>query len=478
MNKSIKKNYFYNLFYQVLVILLPIFSTPYLSRTLGADGIGTYSYTISISTYFILLGSLGISLYGQREIAYCQKDLKKRSRIFWELFFLRSITMVFSIVLFYFIYAREGDYSLYYKILVLELFANIFDISWLYQGMEDFKKIVVKNTIVKIIGITCVFAFVKGPDDIAIYLLIYVLNLLFGNFSLWFKLKEYVSRVSLPDLKPFSHLKDVFLLFLPQIAIQIYVVLDKTMIGLLSNNMFEVGYYDQTQKIVKMLLTVVSSMAAVMIPRIAKYYSESDYKHIEEYMMKTFRFIYFLGFPIICGLMAVSSNFVPFFFGEGYDKVVGLMIFMSPIILLIGLSGSIGNQYLLVTKKQKEFTISVVCGAVLNCLFNYLFIPIYLSYGATFATLIAEFSVTALQIFFVRKTLSFSKMVCYGLPYLFASVCMAVLCVLIDFFVPTYLLALLLQIVFGGLFYFLILFLLKDSFFLEHVQKVLRFRKS
>ena len=75
--QSVTKNYIYNLSYQILVLIIPVITTPYISRALGAENIGIYSYTLSISAFFILFGSLGISLYAQREIAYLQKDKKK-----------------------------------------------------------------------------------------------------------------------------------------------------------------------------------------------------------------------------------------------------------------------------------------------------------------------------------------------------------------------------------------------------------------
>ena len=166
MKKSVKKNYLYNLSYQILAIILPIITTPYLARVLGSNGTGIYSYTISIVTYFILFGSLGIALYGQREIAYVQNNEKKKNRIFTELVFLRLITMFIAAIIFFFTFGIKGEYSLYYKILLFEMLANAIDISWLYQGLEEFKKIVLRNFIVKIVSIICIFIFVKNPTDV------------------------------------------------------------------------------------------------------------------------------------------------------------------------------------------------------------------------------------------------------------------------------------------------------------------------
>lgn len=184
MKKSLTKNYIYNLIYQIMLLILPLITAPYISRVLGAENIGIYSYTLSISAYFILFGSLGIALYGQREIAYKQKDKEKYSITFWEIFFLRILTMTIALILYYFIFAKGEQYQTYYKVLILEIIGNCIDISWFFQGLEEFKKTVTRNMIVKLISVVCIFLLVKTPNDLYIYFWIYVLSILIGNISL------------------------------------------------------------------------------------------------------------------------------------------------------------------------------------------------------------------------------------------------------------------------------------------------------
>lgn len=248
MDKKVIKNYLYNLGYQVLIILLPLVTTPYVSRVLGAKGIGTYGYTNSITQYFILFGCIGLNLYGQREIAYYQNDIQKRSKVFFELLLLRIITVSISIILYYFSFCQNPTYGYIFSIQIIDVVASMFDISWLYQGMEDFKKIVLRNTLVKICGLIIIFMFVKSPADLPIYVLSYSATLLLGNLSMWMYLPKFVKKVSLKYLNIQKHLKPTIVLFLPQIATSIYTMLDKTMIGALTNNTAEVGYYEQSQK--------------------------------------------------------------------------------------------------------------------------------------------------------------------------------------------------------------------------------------
>lgn len=343
MKKSVAKNYIYNLMYQILIIILPLITTPYLSRVLGAENIGIYSYTLSITTYFILFGSLGVSMYGQREIAYVQEDVKKRSKAFIEILLMRFITLGVSLLLFYSCFCINGQYNVYYKILLLEIIANSLDISWFFQGLEEFKKTVIRNTIVKIISIICIFSFVKTINDLNKYFIIYVISTLLGNFSLWLYLPKYIEKIKFKELNIIRHVKPTIALFIPQIATQLYTVLDKTMIGTIVLDKSEVGYYEQSQKMIKLLLTIATSLGTVMVPRMASTYASGDGKKLKEYMMNSFSFIMFLAFPLMFGITSVANRFVPIFYGQGYEKVVYLISIISPIIVAIGLSNVIRN---------------------------------------------------------------------------------------------------------------------------------------
>ena len=214
--QSVTKNYIYNLLYQILVLILPLITTPYISRVLGAENIGIYSYTISIATYFVLFGSLGIALYGQREIAYNQKNKKKYSVIFREIVILRIIPMSISVLIFYFIFVNGNQYQIYYKILTLEIIGNCIDISWFFQGLEEFKKTVTRNIIIKLISVLCIFIFIKNQNDLYLYFLIYVFSTLIGNGSLWLYLPKFLGKVELKELNIFRHLKPTISLFIPQ----------------------------------------------------------------------------------------------------------------------------------------------------------------------------------------------------------------------------------------------------------------------
>ncbi len=472
MKRSVSKNYIYNLIYQILVLILPLVTAPYVSRVLGAENIGIYSYTISIATYFVLFGSLGVALYGQRQIAYEQKKGKRMSKTFWEIIILRFVTMAISMIVFYIVFVNGKQYQIYYQILLLELFANCFDISWFFQGLEEFKKTVTRNVIVKLISVISIFVFVKNTNDLEIYFWIYVLSTLFGNISLWAYLPKYLKKTKVRQLNVIQHIKPTIGLFIPQIAIQVYTILDKTMIGTIILDKSEVGYYEQSQKIIKMLLTIVTSLGTVMLPRIASTFASGEKEKVTSYMNKSFNMVFLLGFPLMFGIISISIAFVPVFFGQGYDKVAILMKVISPIILLIGLSNVTGTQYLLPTKRQKEYTISVVCGATINFIMNMCLIWKFGAIGASIGTVIAELTVTLVQIYFVRKDFNIKNIFKIAKNYLIASVIMFIICLFIGKYIKNNLVSIIMQVIIGGLTYGTFLIILKDDFIFEMINRI------
>lgn len=470
--KSITRNYIYNVLYQILVIIVPLITTPYLSRVLGAENIGIYSYTLSITTYFILFGSLGVAMYGQREIAYLQDKKYERSKTFFEILLMRFITLGIALVIFYFSFVTTGDYSTYYKILILEIIANALDISWFFQGLEEFKKTVLRNSLVKIMSVVFIFILVKTKNNLIEYFIIYVLSNFLGNISLWLYLPKYIEKIKFKELKILRHIKPTIGLFIPQVAIQIYTVLDKTMIGSIIEDKSEVGFYEQAQKIVKLLLAIATSLGTVMVPRMANTFAVGDKEKIKEYMRKSFRFVLLLAFPLMFGIMSISNKFVPKFYGAGYDKVTYLISIISPIILVIGLSNVIGTQYLLPTKRQKEFTISVTAGAIVNFVLNLIFINLWQSIGASIATVIAECTVTAIQFYLVRKEFSILKVIKIGKNYFFASFIMLIVNIVIGSLTNGSLSSIVLQAVISVIVYFGFLIVIKDKLIIEGMDLI------
>lgn len=472
MSKSVSKNYIYNVSYQLLLLITPFITTPYLSRVLEPDGIGTYSYTYSIVSYFILLASLGVADYAQREVAY-QRDSKiLQSRTFYEVNLIRFLLVLFSLCIYYFVVSRFSNNQLIYWYQALNIIAVLFDISWFFQGLEEFGKIVLRNFIIKFASIISIFIFIHTPEDLNKYVaLIGIMNILSG-LSIWLYLPKYLTTIAWSEIKPFRNFFIIVQMFLPQIAIQIYTVLDKTMIGVMTGSSLENGYYEQAEKVIKMSLTIVTSLGSVMLPRIAYAYAHRDYETIRTYMLRSYRFVWFLTLPMFCGFIAISNNFVPWFFGPGYDKVVPLMQILSGLVVAIGLSNVTGIQYLLPTNQQNKLTVTVICGAIINFTLNLILIPILQSIGAAIASLIAEFAVTAVQFYLIRKVFSISKILSVSTNYILSGLIMFITTYLLSHYLTPSIIHTIFIGTAGIISYTMLLFILKDTMLMLALSKV------
>lgn len=475
MSKSVKKNYLYNLIFQILTLITPFITTPYLSRILNADGVGVVSYAESIVSYFILFAGLGITVYGPRAVSCARDSLDERSKIFWDTqilkFIIGGIVSIFYLLVVLFL--MQGDYFWINLFLIGEIVAVSLDVSWYFQGMEEFKKIALRNIFFKIISVAFVFIFVKKKEDIILFVIGNVTLGFIGNFSLWMSLPKIVKRLPFKTIKPFRNIKEIMALFIPTIAIQIYTVLDKTMIGLITQDPFQNGYYEQAIKTAKMALTVISCLGVVMIPSISYFYEKGKIDSVKNLIYKSFSFSFMLSIPLCFGLFMVSENFVPWFFGDGYDEVVDLLKILSFLIIIIGLNTITGNQYLIPTKREKIYTITVIIGAVVNFTLNIFLIYFFKSTGAAVASVIAETTIVVIQFVILRKELSLLKILKISVKYFFAGLVMVVALYFENIYLSPSIINTLIMVISGAFVYFLILFIERDAFFITNVKNVL-----
>ena len=471
MKKSVFKNYIYSIMYQMLILIVPLLVMPYISRTLSADGIGMYGYSNAITQYFILFGCAGLNLHGQREVAYCQDDSEKRTTVFFELFCIRVFCLTISLFVFLFTACNSIRYQTIFQIQILEFFAAIFDISWFFQGMEEFKKIVIRNSIVKVASAACIFIFVTSPEDVWKYTLIYSLSNFIGNLSVWAYLPKYLIKVRFKDLKFKRHIRMIILLFVPQMATSVYNLLDKSMIGWLTENDSEVAFYEQAQKIMKTALAIPTALGTVMMPKIASLYKKDEKDQIVEYLKKSFHIICIIAFPLCFGIAGIAKSFIPWFLGNGYDKSVWNLIILSPIIVIVSISNIIGVQFLLPVGRHRVYTISVVLGTITNFLLNLILIPVFFSVGASVASVCAELVVTMFQLWSIRRdfTVQGKLRKCYR--YIFASIIMYFAIFFMDFILKNHsAITVFLRIGIGGIVYFSTLFMMKDEFLLSGLK--------
>lgn len=468
---KIVKNYIYNTAYQILLVITPLITSPFLARTLKATSVGVFNYSHSIVTYFLLFGTLGSSLYAQREIAFYQDDSLKRSKVFFEIIVFRFVTVAVSIGIYFVFVFSVKQYQTVFLILAIELVSTAFDITWFFQGMEDFKKIVIRNMIFKILGIILIFIFIESPSDLYKYAACFTIPTLIGNLSLWIYLPKFLVKTKVNFKSVCANIKPILLLFLPQIAIEVYTVLDKTMIGKLSSNIENVAYYTYSQNILKAIMQLVTSLGVVMLPAMTNAFAKQKNDEINKMMASSVKFVFFLGAPMLFGLAACAKNFVVWFYGDGYSQVSVLMMTICPVILAIGLSTIIGKQYLLPSRRQTAFTVSVISGACVNLILNLILIPKFDAIGASIATVCSEFSVVIIQICFIHKDIEILSFIKHNLKYVALSAIMFAviypIAYLLDGFVCT-----IVQVSAGLAVYFTSLLLLKDKTVYEAIALV------
>ncbi|MBO4533077.1 MAG: oligosaccharide flippase family protein [Treponema sp.] len=478
---SVKKNYLLSTLYEILCIITPFITAPYLARVLGADQIGVNSLVCSHQAYFLMFATLGTSAYGSREIARNRDNIFDRSKIFWEIELLSIFTSVISLVFWVFFILLRTQYRLYYIILTIGIINRMLEINWFYAGMEQFKYTVTRNAIVKITGIILIFLFVHQKEDLYLFILINAACTFLGTLSMWIPLKKFLVKVPAKELKIFPHFKETLIYFIPTIATSIYQVLDKTLIGAITHEESQNGYYEQANKIITIIKVLTfGSLNTVMGSRISYLYAKEKFDEIKDKINKSIDFVMFIGIGCCFGLYGVAKHFVPFFFGPGYDEVIPLIYILSPIVLIIGISNCLGSLYYTPVGKRMQSAIYLIIGALLNLIANIILIPNFKSQGAAIGSIIAEFIITIL---YFSNCKGF-----YTLKLFFLSIYKKILAGLIMFLylflINKYViisnpLILLIQISGGSIIYILILFILKDSILLNCKNIIIqKFSKS
>ena len=225
MTMSVKKNYLYNLLYQMTSVLLPVLTIPYVSRVLSADGIGINTVTYANTQYFILLGSLGISIYATKKIATIREKKDKLKKTFWEIFSIQFTGCLLAYIVFALTLGQSHKYGIFYMLQGFYILAAAVDISWYFLGIENFKNASLRSFFAKIISVILIFTFVKTRDDLWKYILINAGTMFVGQLIMWFYVgKDMLKVKGIGKLKIAMHIMPILALFVPQIATQVYTV--------------------------------------------------------------------------------------------------------------------------------------------------------------------------------------------------------------------------------------------------------------
>lgn len=424
MDNSIKKNIGLQTAFQILNTCLPLITAPYLSRVLGATSLGIYSFTSSIVLYFTLFAMLGTVNYGTRTIAIKKGNKEELSRNFWGIFSLQVIVTAFCLVayVFYMIKICQDNYTIAWLqgITVISCF---FDVSWLFFGIENFKFTVVRSMEIKILTVVSILFWVKSPEDLWLYTLIMSIGTLANQIVLWAYVPRYVSIVKISMKDIFSHIKPNIVLFIPLLAMSVYHIMDKTMLGILSSYE-QCGYYYNADKLINIPLCVINGVGTVMLPRMTALYNYGKREEANSLFMVSLEGIALVSIAMGCGIAAIAEEFIPFFFGKGYDTCIRLTMVLSPVLVIKGLTNTIRTQYLVPLKKEKYYINSVLSGAATNLVFNFVLIPRLGAMGAVLGTIFAELVACLIQFCVIAKEFYFRKYIQNCMLYILSGIIM------------------------------------------------------
>ena len=473
LEPSIKKNISLSLAYQVLTLITPFITTPYISRVLEPDGVGITSYTISVMSMFVLFASMGNMSYGTVEIAKVRDNVEKRSQLFWEIELLTILsTSVVMIAWGIFIW-QNAQYRLIYIILTLNLITVVLDISWFFAGIEEFKYVVLRNFFVKIFGIVLMFVFIREKNDLVLNIFLMAFINMLGVLTMWLYLKERVKRAKIVRSNILKHFRETLIYFVPTIASSIYSVLDKTLIGVITDNANENGYYEQATKVAFMAKAVTfGALNSVMMSRQSYLFSLGRFSEMKERIDRSIDTIMFIGIGVCMGVIGVANTFVPIFFGVGYEPVILLMQLLIPVILFSGVGDCLGSQYYNPSGLRAKSARYIVAGAVLNLICNLILIPTLQSIGAVIGTLVAEFFIAFLYVYNCNGFLKLGQILEKVWKRLIAGVLMALVVVHIKKFGLGNIYTIIVQCFIGSGVYLLLLWIMKDTFLTYLIKNV------
>lgn len=405
MNKKLGANAVYQTIYQILITITPLITAPFISRMLGAEGLGIYSYTLSIASYFMLFAMLGVTNYGCRTVAASPDNKEQRSKTFWNIFALQLFCSVLAVAG-YFLYVAFAakDNLLVALVQGVWVLSCALDINWFFFGIENFKVTVTRNIIVKIITVAAILVFVNKQTGVLMYTAIMAGGNFMSQAVLWPFLKKEIDWYP-PEWKEVKrHIKPNLILFVPVIASSVYHVMDKTMLGALSTYQ-ELGCYYNSDKVINIPIGIFNGLGTVFMARISSMAVKDSESHISRLLSKSLELYIFIGCALAFGIGSVSKEFIPVFFGAGYERCITLMWVFCPILIVKTYSIYMGTEYFLPAHMEEKYTVAIICGAAVNFVFNSLLIPRQGAFGAALGTLAAELSVTCILHFgYFRKS--------------------------------------------------------------------------
>lgn len=426
--KQIIKNFFYQASYQVVLILLPIVTIPIVSKALGPTGIGEWNYVNSIVNYFVLIAGLGLASYGVREIAHVRDDYAGRSKKFFEIEFFNLIFSG-SILIVYAIFIINTTHNYLFILQSLVVIGSILDISWFFQGIEQFKRITIVNVLVKILSFLAIVFLVKQESDLARYVLIQSASIFISSLSLWFFIKGNIFYVKVTFSEIIGHFFPALKFFVVKVAMSISNNLTKTLLGSLGS-MASVGYFSNSLTMVLISSSIIGALNTVMIPRMTYVHANQSNEEMLEIFKKTMDFQIFFSFLISFGIVLTNEKLIGWFFGEKFISIVHIVPLLAPVIILGTIHSGIAAQYLIPHDKMFAYNVNLIVATIISVILAVTLIPVIGIYGAVVSYLIFQLYLCVSMSFSMYRysgfKFEFMKIAIYGL-------CGVIMCIAVKF---------------------------------------------
>ena len=416
-----KKNYLYNVICELVTTLIPLLTTPYVTRILGRGGMGSYQYVLTVASYFVLFANFGVKAYGNRCIAAAKDDPDARNRVFSGIFSQQlMLSTVVSMLYLGYSLVFGGEYRVIFAVFGINMLSAMLEITWLYWGMESFKPVALCTIAVKIAVAAGIFLLVRDADDLWIYALLASLGVIAVQLYLWCGVHRFVRFVRVPLSEIRQHFLPCFALLIPMLAPTLFRSMDKLMLESMSGAE-SVGLYGAAEQLQTCMLGFITGLGTVMLPRVSHLLAQGREEDAHAYIGDSMQFEAFIGSIFTFGIAAASSVFVPYYYGEAFSEAAILTTVLSPTILMIAIADVVRAQYIIPHKRDRIFVISVIVGATLNLLCNAVCIPWFAdihetlgmtadaaaALGSLPGTLAAELSVIVVQYLYLRRELPY-----------------------------------------------------------------------
>ncbi|MGT2749847.1 flippase [Streptococcus orisasini] len=396
--------------------IFPLITFPYASRVLQAQGVGTVSFASSIITYFTMVGMMGIPTYGIRACAKIRNDEKKLGKTVQEIFLLNAIVMLIALIglaFSVFMVPKLAQEKMLYLIMSSTLIFNVLGVEWLYKALEKYSYITIRSIVFKFLSLILLLLLVKNKEDYVLYGAITVFAGVGSNLLNFLNLRRLIDLKPVKNLNLKQHIKPCLTFFLLTVSTTIYLNVDTTLLGFIKGD-HQVGYYTAAVKIKQILVSIVTSLGTVLLPRLSFYHEQERHAEFRTLVEKALSFVFVLAVPLTLFFILDAKESILFLSGNDFLPAVLPMQLIMPTVIFIGISNLMGIQILVPMQKETLVVVSTIIGALVDVLINIITIPLFGAAGAAFAGSIAELTVVLVQLYFLRD-LIVPMLKCIGL---------------------------------------------------------------